>query len=65
MAREREEELGLKSGAGSIAVEIGQERILGLVEHHGGVEARTEAIGQQRFSDACRPFDGDISKVEA
>ena len=64
MPRQREEELRLERGAGTISVEIRQERVVGVVQHDRRVEARAKPIGQQRFSDAGWSLDGDITEVQ-
>ena len=63
MAREREEELGLERGAGAAGVEVGEERILALVEHHRRVEPRPEPIRERRLADSERPLDRDVTEL--
>ena len=63
MPRERIEELRLERRARPARVEIRQERILGIVENHGGIEPRAEAIGQTRFPQSHRSFNREIPKV--
>ena len=62
MAREREEELGLEGGPGAAAVEVREEGIVSLVEHHRRVEPRAQAIDQGGLADAERSFDRDVAK---
>ena len=52
---ERVEELRLERGAGAAGVEIGEERILGIVEDDRGVEPGAEPLGQR---PSCRGRSG-------
>jgi segregation and condensation protein A len=45
-------------------LEVRQERVVHLVEHHRRIEPRAEAIGECGLPDAERPFDGDVTKVD-
>ena len=47
MPRQGEEQLRLEAGAWPFRIEIGEERIVGLVEHHRRIEAGTELVGQR------------------
>jgi hypothetical protein len=64
MPRQSVEELRLEPGAGPLRVKVREERVVGLVEDDGRIEARTKSIGQQRFADAGRPLDRDVSEVQ-
>ena len=64
MARKREEQLRLEGGARTVGVKVAEKRVLRFVEHHGRIETRSESIGKQGFSDAGRPFDGDVAEVQ-
>src|SRR6185369_7824134 len=63
MAREREEQLGLERGAGAPGVEVGEERVVPLFDHHRRIEPRAEAIGQRRLADAGRALYRDVAKL--
>jgi O-succinylbenzoate synthase len=65
VARERVEELRLKSGAASAGVEIRQERILRVVPDDLRVEPGRETLGEHGFSESRWPFDGEVAKVHA
>jgi len=61
---EQIEELGLKRSAGTIGVEISQERILGIFEDHRRIEARRKPFSQCGLADTDRPFDRDVPEVQ-
>jgi CTP-dependent riboflavin kinase len=64
VSRQREEQLGLKPGARTLAVKIREKRVLGVVEDDCRVEARPEPIGKQRFADADGALNCDVSEVQ-
>ena len=64
VTRQREKELRLEGGARDDPRRSRQKRILRFVEDHRRVEARSEAIGEQRFSDAGRTLDGDVAEIQ-
>ena len=64
VARQREEELRLEPGARPAGVEVGEKRIVGLVEHDRRIEPRAEPVGQRRLAHAQRTFDGDVPEVQ-
>src|SRR4051812_19844882 len=63
VAGERVEELCLERRAGTAAMEVGEERIVGFVEDDGGVQPRAQAIRERRFADACGPFNGEVTEL--
>src|SRR5262249_3219198 len=65
MPREQIEELGLQRGAGAVGIEISDERILGFLEDDGGVETRTQTLGQRGLAGADGSFDGDGAETPA
>jgi acetyl-CoA carboxylase carboxyl transferase subunit beta len=48
----------------ALGEEIREERILGLVEDHGGIEPRAQPVGERRLADADGALDGEVAKVE-
>ena len=64
VAPEEVEQLRLKSRPGTIGVEIGQERVLGVFEDDGRVEAAGQALGQHGLADADRSFDRDVAELQ-
>jgi hypothetical protein len=64
VARQREEQLRLEAGAGALRVEVREKRVLGFVQDDRRVETGAEAIGQQRFSEAGRPLDRDVTELQ-
>ena len=60
MAAEKKEELRLQRGAGTIGVEVGEEGIVGFLEHDGRVEPRTETLRKSGFTRADRTFYRDV-----
>ena len=65
MAIEQVEELGLQRGAGAVGVEVGEKRIVDLLEDDRRVEARAEPLRQRRLAGADRTFDRDVAEVQA
>jgi HEAT repeat protein len=53
MAAEQVEELRLQRRAGPPGVEVGEERILGFLEHDRGVEPRGQPLGERRLADCA------------
>ena len=47
VAIEQVEELRLQRRAGAVGVEVGEKRILGVLEHDRGVEPRRQPLGQR------------------
>ena len=64
VAVEQVEELRLQRRAGTVGVEVGEERILGFFEHDRRVEARAEPLGQRGLARADRPFDRDVAELQ-
>jgi hypothetical protein len=56
------EELRLQGRPGSRGVEVGEERIVGLLENRDGVEPRRESFRERCLPDADRAFDRDVPK---
>ena len=48
------EELRLQGGARPVGVEVGEKRVLGFLQHDGGIETRAEAFGECGFACADR-----------
>ena len=48
-----------------IGVEIGEERVVVVLEDDGGVEARAEPLSERRLAHADRPFNRDVAEVQA
>jgi hypothetical protein len=65
MTVEEVEELGLERGAGPVGVEVREERIVGILEHHRGVETRAEPFCERRLAGADRAINGNVPKVHA
>jgi len=65
MTVQQVEELRLERGAGTVRVEIGEERVLRFLEDDAGIEPRGEAFGERGLARADRPLDGDVAEVHA
>src|SRR5262249_14428408 len=57
MAREQIKELSLQRRSGTAGIEVGDEWIVGFLEHDGRIEARAEPFGESTLPDADRAFD--------
>ena len=64
MAIEEVEQLGLQRGAGAVRVEVGEKRIVHLLQDDRRIEARAEALRQRRLAGADRTFDSDVTEVQ-
>ena len=58
------EELSLKRGAGTIAVEVGQERILAIFENECGVDACGQPFCEYGLARADGTLDGDVPELQ-
>ena len=64
MAVEQVEQLRLQRGAGTVGVEIGEERILGFFQHDRRVEPCAKPLGERGFARADRAFDRDVAELQ-
>src|SRR5260221_574132 len=64
MTVEEIEQLCLQRRAGTVGVEIREERILHFLQHDRGVESRAETLGQRGFPRADRSFDRDVAELQ-
>jgi hypothetical protein len=64
MTAEQEEQLGLKRGARSVGVEIGQERIFGILQDRRRIQSRREPFSQRGLANTDRTLDRDVTKVQ-
>ena len=55
----------MKRRAGTGLVERFEKGIVRLVEHHGGVQAGAETLGERGLAEADGSFDGEVSEVHA
>jgi hypothetical protein len=65
MAVQEIEELRLERSPGPIGIEIGEERVVGIFEHDGRVDARAEPFGERGFAGADRSFDRDMAELQS
>lgn len=63
MASQGVKELRLEPGAGAAGVELGEKRVLGVVEDDCRIESSPKLIGERGFADAKRAFDRDVPEV--
>ena len=63
VAAQQEEQLRLERRAGFVLVEIGEKRVLAVLEDGGGVDADREALGQRRLAHADGPFDSQVPVI--
>ena len=64
VAVEQVKQLGLQRRAGPVRVEVREERVVGVFEDDGRVQARAEPLGQRGLTRANRPFDRDVAKLQ-
>ena len=64
MAVEQIEELRLQRRAGTVGVEVGEKRILGVFEDERRVEPRAEPLCQRGLAGADRSFDRDVAELQ-
>src|SRR5262249_36615902 len=64
MAVQQVEQLCLKSGARTIAIEIAEKRIFGIFEDEGCVEPRRQPLCQRGFACADRTFHGEVAELQ-
>ena len=62
VAVEQIKKLRLERRTGTVGIEVGEERILGFFQHHRGVEARAEPLGENGFACADRTFNRDVAE---
>ena len=58
------EELRLKGSPAAAGAPVGRKRVLAIVEDEAGVEALTEALGENGLSDAWRTLDREVTGVQ-
>ena len=64
MTVEEIEELRLQRGAGTVGVEIGEERILGFFQHDCRVEPCAQPHGERGLARSDRAFDRDVAELQ-
>src|SRR5262249_16896826 len=64
MPIEQIEELGLKRRAGAVGVEVGKERILGVLSHERAVKALGKTLGERGLAHANRTIDPGVVEVQ-
>ena len=62
MAIEQVKELRLQRRARAAAVEVGEEWIVGFLEHGRGIKTICDPLGKRRLADTNRSFDSDVLK---
>src|SRR4029077_16271355 len=65
MAIEQIEQLRLQRRAGTIGVEVGEKRVVGILAHDRRIETGGEAFGQSGLASANRTVDCDVVEVQA
>ena len=63
--REQRKQLRLERRARTTGVQVGDERVVGIVENRCRVEPKCEMSGQGRLAGANRTFDGEVLKVQS
>jgi HEAT repeat protein/cyclophilin family peptidyl-prolyl cis-trans isomerase len=58
------EELCLKGRPAAAGAPVGRKRVLAIVEDEAGIEALTEALGENGLSDAWRTLDREVAGVQ-
>ena len=64
MTGQQREQLGLERGARAPRGEIGEERVVGVVEYHFSVEMGTQPRREHRLSDPDRAFDRNVAELQ-
>ena len=64
MPSQHREQLCLECRPWLSAIQVCDEGVLGIVEHDGCTESISEVLGESRFSDAYRTFDGNVAEVQ-